>query len=365
MIPDTMTQNHEFAKRTDAADVESVLEVQNLHTQFHTDEGTVQAVDGVDFNINSGEIVGLVGESGSGKTVTAKSILRLIKNPGEITAGKVYFDGKDILDANDSTLRAVRGDNIAMIFQNTNTALNPTETVGKQLRRILIENTEYEPTKTGLLDYLFGQEEYPRDELDERIDELFAEVSIAGGLDRFNEYPHEFSGGMVQRTMIAMVLGCEPDLIIADEPTTNLDVTIEAQILKLLWDLSQELSTSILFITHDLGVVSELCDRIMVMYAGRIVEKASVEDLFADPKHPYTQALLESIPRLDEERGQLQEIEGSIPNPTEMPTGCRFAPRCPEAMEECQEVDPGMRTVGTSETACHLYEVQQEEEESR
>lgn len=341
---------------------EPVLAVENLRTQFRTDEGTVKAVDGVDFSIDAGEIVGLVGESGSGKTVTAKSILRLIDDPGEIVEGEVKFNGENLLESSDSELQVIRGQHISMVFQNTSTALNPTETIGTQMRRILAENSDLESDSPNLLTRFLDRDQRPWDELDERIAELFDEVGLAGGIERVDEYPHEFSGGMIQRAMIAMVLGCEPELIIADEPTTALDVTIEAQILKLLWKLSRDLDTSILFITHDLGVVSELCDRVLVMYAGRIVEKANVETLFEDPKHPYTQGLLESIPRLDENRDRLAQIKGSIPNPTEMPTGCRFAPRCPEAMDECYEQYPRMRSVDETETACHLYELPEEED---
>jgi peptide/nickel transport system ATP-binding protein len=342
---------------TRKADAEPLLDVRNLRTQFQTEEGTVKAVDDVSFSIESGKVVGLVGESGSGKTITAKSILRLIEDPGEIVDGEIIFNGENLLEADSQDFRTIRGEQISMVFQNTNSGLNPTETIGTQMRRILAENTDLERNPPNLLSRLVGDTERPWDELDERIAELFDEIGLSGGIDRVEEYPHEFSGGMIQRAMISMVLGCEPELIIADEPTTALDVTIEAQILKLLWELSEELETSVLFITHDLGVVSEICHEVLVMYAGRIVEKASVEKLFSNPKHPYTQGLINSIPRLDEDRDRLEQIEGSIPSPTNMPSGCRFADRCPEAMDECYETYPEMRHADRSQTACHLYDL--------
>lgn len=363
-VQESMATEHDSKSvATTKTDAEPLLDVKNLQTQFQTEEGVVKAVDDVSFSVGSGKIVGLVGESGSGKTITAKSILQLIEDPGEIVDGEIFYNGQNLLDVDNQDLRTIRGEQISMVFQNTTSSLNPTETIGTQMRRILAENTNLERDPPNLVSRLVGNTARPWDELDERIAELFEEVGLSGGIDRVDEYPHEFSGGMVQRAMISMILGCEPDLIIADEPTTALDVTIEAQILKLLWELSEELETSILFITHDLGVVSEICDEVLVMYAGRIVEKASVEDLFNNPIHPYTQGLIESIPRLDEDRDRLAQIEGSIPSPTEMPTGCRFADRCPEAMDECFETYPEMRRVDDSSTACHLYDADSQGEE--
>ncbi|WP_435335801.1 ABC transporter ATP-binding protein [Haloarchaeobius sp. TZWWS8] len=334
---------------------ERILSVDGLRTVFKTNQGDVTAVDGVSFDVDEGEIVGIVGESGSGKTVTAKSILRLIRSPGEITDGTIEFRGENVLEFDEQRLREARGRDTGMVFQNVSNSFNPTKTVWWQLRNIVEQNTDLESDLPSLFSRLKGDAAHPRDEIDEAIAELFTDVGIPGGSERREDYPHEFSGGMLQRSLIAMVLGCKPDLIIADEPTTNLDVTVEAQILKLLWKLRQELGTTILFITHDLGVVSELCDRVIVMYSGRIVEEGPLEDIFDAPKHPYTQGLLRSIPRLDSDEEFLTQIDGTVPSPLDLPAGCRFAPRCPAATEECHEIDPEMRTVGNGTTACHLY----------
>jgi len=339
------------------------LKVENLRTYFHSADGPVKAVDGVNFELEKGEIVGLVGESGSGKTVTAKSVIGLINDPGEIVEGETLFKGDDLTSYSDEQLRKIRGDELAIIFQDISNALNPTKKIWWQIRKILRENTNLEGNLDNTLLQKFRKTEYPRDEVDEAIFQLYDDVGIGSAQQRVDDYPHEFSGGMLQRAMIAMVLGCEPELVIADEPTTNLDVTIEAQILKLLLEVKNQLDTSILFITHDLGVVSELCDRVIVMYAGQIVEKSSVEELFENPKHPYTQGLLKSIPKLDSKTETLEQIDGTVPSPLNFPEGCRFADRCPAVMEECRQQDPELDPAGESEVACHLYNDQEEQVE--
>jgi oligopeptide/dipeptide ABC transporter ATP-binding protein len=299
-----------------------LLEVQNLQTHFPTLAGLVKAVDDVSFVINEGELLGLVGESGSGKSITALSILRLISEPGKVAGGSIRFKGEDLLAATEDRMREIRGNDIAMIFQDPMTSLNPVYTVGEQIAEALRlhRNLDRKAAWAAAI-------------------ESMKEVSIPSPERRANDYPHQLSGGMRQRVMIAMALACDPELLIADEPTTALDVTIQAQILELLDGLRRTRKLAVLLITHDLGVVAETADRVCVMYTGRIVEESPVEELFEKPKHPYTQGLLRSVPKLTardiEKAVRLQTIEGVVPSPTNLPPGCHFAPRCEFRMDRC------------------------------
>ncbi len=307
----------------------ALLEVKNLKTQFKSKDGVVKAVDDVSFTINKGETLGVVGESGSGKSVTAMSILRLVQHPGKIVSGEILFEGRDLLKLNDREMRKVRGKEIAMIFQDPMTSLNPVLTVGRQLSEPLM-------THMGM-----NREQARKESVD-----LLKMVGIPNAADRVKSYPHHFSGGMRQRVMIAMALACRPKLVIADEPTTALDVTIQAQILELLTKLQTETGTAVMLITHALGVVAGMADRIQVMYAGHIVETATSEELFANPRHPYTMGLLKSIPRLDEVRREiLQPIQGSPPDLLDLPVGCPFQSRCDYAVPESETVLPELRPV--------------------
>ncbi len=303
----------------------ALLEVNDLHTQFFTRDGTVKAVDGVTFEIAAGETLGLVGESGCGKSVTALSLMRLIPMPpGKIVKGSVVFDGQDVTKMDDDDVRQIRGNNIAMIFQDPMTSLNPVLTISRQISEALELHLKMD-----------------RGESRKRTIELLELVGIPSAAKRLDDYPHQFSGGMRQRVMIAMALSCNPKLILADEPTTALDVTIQAQILDLLKNLAREFRTAFILITHDLGVVAGMTQRIHVMYGGKIVEKADTGELFANPKMPYTWGLLRSIPRLDERRkGKLLPIEGLPPDLIAPPPGCRFEPRCQYRHEICREKPP-------------------------
>jgi oligopeptide transport system ATP-binding protein len=311
---------------------EPLLQVRNLTTRFRTERGEVTAVDNVSFDVAPGETLAIVGESGSGKSVTALSILRLIPNPpGRIESGQILFEGRDLVTLSDSEIRAVRGDRIAMIFQEPMTSLNPTITVGRQIA---------EPMNL--------HRGTPWEEAVRRAGELLAKVRIPDAASKASAYPHQFSGGQRQRAMIAMALACKPRLIIADEPTTALDVTVQAQVLDLLKELCRETQASLILITHDLGVVARYADRVAVMYGGRIVEQASARTLYKHPSHPYTRGLLASVPRLDGDASQrLVPIEGSPPDLTRLPPGCAFAPRCRQATTECQQTRPPLREVGT------------------
>ena len=301
-----------------------LLEVTNLRTQFPTRAGLVKSVDGVSFSIGEGELLGLVGESGCGKSITALSIMRLISKPGKITNGSIKFKGEDLTAATDERLREIRGNDVAMIFQDPMTSLNPVFTVGEQIAEALRLHRKLDKKKAW-----------------EAAIQAMREVSIPSPERRVNDYPHQLSGGMRQRVMIAMALACDPDLLIADEPTTALDVTIQAQILELLNELRRSRKLAILLITHDLGVVAEVADRVCVMYTGKIVEESDVNQLFEDPKHPYTRGLLRSVPKLTDagtaKAVKLQTIEGTVPSPTDLPFGCHFAPRCEHRMEICTE----------------------------
>ncbi|WP_433628786.1 ABC transporter ATP-binding protein [Halomicrococcus sp. NG-SE-24] len=313
------TEYTESATRGDA-----LLEVEDLQTAFFTDKEVIRAVDGVSFDIERGETVGIVGESGSGKSVTARSIMGLVESPGRILDGSsIRFDGEELTDKSEKEYRELRGSDIAMVFQDPLTSLNPVYTVGNQIKEAL-----------RLHQGLRGSEA-----TDEAINLLEA-VGIPDAGRRVKEYPHQFSGGMRQRAVIAMALACDPELLICDEPTTALDVTIQAQILELLQELQEDRDLAIMFITHDMGVIAEIADRVNVMYAGEIVETAPVVELFENPRHPYTRGLLKSIPGNNPGKERLSTIEGDVPTPNEPATYCRFAPRCPEAFDECEKVHP-------------------------
>ena len=297
---------------------EPLLTVENLRTQFRTDDGVLRAVDGIDFTVDRGETVCIVGESGSGKTVASESITKLLRMPpAEIPSGRVLFKGEDLVAVSDQQLQGIRGGEIAYVFQNPQGALNPVYTVGWQIVEAVQLHTDRD-------------EEAAR----ERAIELLDRVGIPEATARFHDYPHEFSGGMKQRIVIAMALASNPDLLVADEPTTALDVTIQAQILRLLKELQEEFDMAVLLITHDLGVVAQIADRVVVMYAGKVMETGDVFDVFDDPSHPYTRALLECLPGRG---GRIRSIGGSLPDPLDPPDGCRFAARCPHAVEECSE----------------------------
>jgi oligopeptide/dipeptide ABC transporter ATP-binding protein len=313
-----------------------LLKIEDLHTQFFTQEGVVNAVNGVDYEVMPGEILGLVGESGCGKTVSALSILRLIPNPpGKITSGKILFDGEDILKMNEEEIRHIRGNKIGMIFQEPMTSLNPVLTIGRQL------------TETLELHLKMNKQAATQ-----RAIELLEMVGIPDAKSRIKDYPHQFSGGMRQRVMIAMALSCNPKLLLADEPTTALDVTIQAQILELLTRLTRELGTSVIIITHNLGVVARYADRVNVMYAGRIIESASAKELYPNPRHPYTLGLLRSVPRLDQaQKARLDPIEGMPPDLINLGAGCSFRPRCRFAVERCEEEVPPLTDVGPEHVA--------------
>lgn len=305
--------------------MEPILKIDHLATSFMTGNGEVQAVRGVSFTVNKGEILGIVGESGSGKSVTSMSILRLLPDTGRIKDGTIDFEGVDLIKVSNKEMRNIRGERIAMIFQDPMSSLNPLIPVGKQVSEMI---KEHHCDRSG--------EEVKKEVLD-----LFASVRIPEPEKRYNSYPHEFSGGMRQRVMIAMALANKPELLIADEPTTALDVTIQDQILKQLRALQKEFGTSIMFITHDLGVVAELCDRIIVMYGGLIMEEALIDDIFENPKHPYTLGLLNSMPLLEQDKSErLAPIPGSPPDMTNPPQGCPFAPRCPYARQICGQKCP-------------------------
>ncbi len=305
---------------------EVLVDIKNLHTFFYTEDGVVPAVDGVDLTIHRGEVVGLVGESGCGKSVTALSIMRLIPNPpGKIIEGNIYFHGEDLLKKNDDEMRMIRGDKISMIFQEPMTSLNPVYTVGTQISEAIKLHQKIDETEAR-----------------KRTVEMLHLVGIPEPERRYGQYPHEMSGGMRQRVMIAMALSSNPELLISDEATTALDVTIQAQILDLMRGLQKKLGMAILIITHNLAVVAEMAETIAIAYAGKIVENASAKEIFKAPRHPYTYGLLQSIPKFTEKKTHepLPAIEGMVPSPYHMPTGCRFNPRCPLATEKCREEEP-------------------------
>jgi len=312
-----------------------LLRVRGLRTQFPTSDGLVKAVDGVDFELHQGETLGIVGESGSGKSVTALSIVRLLQHPGRIASGEVLYRGRDLVKLSQNEMEKIRGAEIAMIFQDPMTSLNPVYRVGWQVAEPLRLHKKLDRRQSFL----------------EAI-QMLERVGIPEPAQRARNFPHEFSGGMRQRAMIAMGLTTQPSVLIADEPTTSLDVTIQAQILELLKHVNEDLGTATILITHNLGVVAGMCERIVVMYAGRIVEQGPTEDVFAHPKHPYTWALLRSMPRLDAETHlPLQAIEGMPPDPVSMPVGCRFHPRCQFAVERCLKDEPSLGPVTKTQLA--------------
>ena len=314
----------------------ALLEVRDLRTHFHTEDGDFPAVDGVSFEVEAGRTLAIVGESGCGKSVTSLSIMGLVAVPGHIAGGSIRFEGQELVGLDKHALQDLRGNGMAMIFQEPMSSLNPAFTVGDQI-----------------VEGLLRHRKLTRAEAAERALEMLRRVRIPAPEQRFHEHPHKLSGGMRQRVMIAMALACEPRLLIADEPTTALDVTIQAQILDLLRTLQRETGTAVVLITHDLGVVAEVADEVVVMYAGRVVERAPVALLFAQPEHPYTIGLLGSIPRLDGQRTRLASIEGQVPSPLRRPAGCKFADRCPFVIDKCRAEDPPLREVGVRhQSAC-------------
>ncbi|MFA7359857.1 MAG: ABC transporter ATP-binding protein [Candidatus Kapaibacterium sp.] len=317
--------------------MQSILSIKDLRTYFHTDDGIAKAVDGVSFDLKEGETLGIVGESGCGKSVTALSILRLLpKDVGVIEGGEILFEGRDIVKMLDKEIRTIRGNKISMIFQEPMTSLNPAYTCGNQIVEVINthQNLSGRKAKTRAIDILKS-------------------VGIPSPEQRFKEYPHQLSGGLRQRIMIAIALACEPKILIADEPTTALDVTVQAQILELIKSLQVKYNMSVILITHDLGVVADTCDRVIVMYASKIVEEGLVTDVFKEPKHPYTLALMESIPKLNEKRVRLQTIEGMVPSSLEYNTGCHFANRCKHADERCHVEEPELiRLSDTHSASC-------------
>jgi oligopeptide/dipeptide ABC transporter ATP-binding protein len=319
---------------------EPLLSVRNLKTYFYTDEGVVKAVDGLSYELRKGETLGIVGESGSGKSVHALSVMRLIASPpGKIVDGEIVFEGKNLLKLSDEEMRHIRGNRIAMIFQEPMTSLNPVLTIGEQIAEAVILHQKLDKKAAW-----------------ERAINMLERVKIPLARERVKDYPHQFSGGMRQRVMIAMALSCNPSILIADEPTTALDVTIQAQIIELIQELQKEFNMAVIMITHNLGVVAETCDNVVVMYAGRPIEHTDVQRTFQDPKHPYTWGLLHSIPKLYERKERLIPIEGQPPSLIDLPPGCAFAPRCPFAMEVCVQEDPPDVQIQPGHYAkCYLY----------
>jgi len=328
-------------KGVNSMDDNILLEVNDLQTHFISDSGVVKAVDGVSFKVSKGETLGIVGESGSGKSVTSLSIMGLLKDtPGKVVGGEILFEGEDLVNLSESEMRKIRGNDIAMIFQEPMTSLNPVFRIGRQIEEAIILHIKLS-----------------KKEARERAIEILTAVGISRPETIVNDYPHQLSGGMRQRVMIAMAMACNPKILIADEPTTALDVTIQAQILDLMRDLTETSDTAILLITHDLGVVAEMCDRVVVMYGGRAVEESDVYSIFANPKHPYTQGLLASIPKIGDRVERLQSIPGNVPIPSRMPEGCKFAPRCPFAMDICWEKEPELKEVSEDHSSrCWLHE---------
>jgi len=320
---------------------EHILEVKNLRTSFFTEGGEVKAVDGIDFAISKGKTLGIVGESGSGKSITSLSIMRLLKGTtGKILDGEIWFDGEDLLKKTDRQMQSVRGNRISMVFQEPMTSLNPTMKCGEQIAEAI-------RTHRGL----------SSNDAWESAIRMLTRVGMPEPEKRANQYPFELSGGMRQRVMIAIALSCHPDLLVADEPTTALDVTIQAQILDLIKRLQNEFGTSMIMITHDLGVIAEVCDWVAVMYCGKIVEYTSAYDLFTKPKHPYTIGLLKSIPSHEEDSEEdLDIIEGTVPSPYDLPPGCAFAPRCPNARELCHQTMPELTELESGKVRCYLHQ---------
>jgi oligopeptide/dipeptide ABC transporter ATP-binding protein len=313
-----------------------LLEIEDLHTQFFTSRGVVRAVDGVSLHIDAGEVLGVVGESGCGKTMTALSVLRLVPDPGRIVSGRVMFKGRDVTKMDDEEIRDFRGNDVSMIFQDPMTSLNPVTKVGRQIEEAMTAHKRFTTEQAKV-----------------RVVELLKRVRVPAAESRVNDYPHQFSGGMRQRAMIAMGLSNEPELLIADEPTTALDVTVQAQIIQLMKQLNRELGTAMMLITHNMALIASLCQRVVVMYAGRIVEEGPVEQIFTSPQHPYTWSLLRSVPRVDEARkDRLVSIRGLPPDLSHPPPGCKFHPRCPFVIDRCKtEPEPQLEEVGVEQQA--------------
>ncbi|MFC4711301.1 ABC transporter ATP-binding protein [Planococcus dechangensis] len=320
----------------------TILDVKGLRTSFFTDDGEIPAVDNVDFHIREGEVLGIVGESGCGKSVTSLSIMGLVPSPpGKIVSGEILFQDKDLTKLSDKQMRQIRGDDIAMIFQEPMTSLNPLFTIGDQLREAL----------------KIHKKDWSKKQIQARAVEMMKLVGLPRPEALLNEYPHQLSGGMRQRVMIAMALLCDPQVLIADEPTTALDVTIQAQILKLIKNLNERLNTAVLLITHDLGVVAETCERVIVMYGGKVVEEAPVHTIFNDPQHPYTQGLLASVPDMRYKKERLYSIPGNVPKPGTIKTGCKFAERCEFAFDRCVVENPELyQTASDHQTRCFLFD---------
>ena len=322
------------------SNTEKMLEIKDLSVIYETDLETVYAVNGVTLSLEKGATLGLVGETGAGKTTLALTLMRLLpERTGKVTSGSITFEGENVVELPEANMRKIRGDKIAMIFQDPMTSLNPVLTVGEQIAEAL---------------YVHNDSGRSKEEIEARVNETLTLVGIPPA--RKHEYPHQFSGGMRQRVVIAIALSCEPDLLIADEPTTALDVTIQAQVLMMIRDLRDRLGTSMIMITHDLGIVAQTCDNVAVMYAGEIIEMGSAEDIFTCPiHHPYTDGLFGSLPNLKEKTDRLHPIAGLMPDPTNLPKGCKFAPRCDKCMEICKEVPPEVYVDGTHSIRCHLY----------
>ncbi|MTW87193.1 ATP-binding cassette domain-containing protein [Virgibacillus dakarensis] len=327
---------------------EPLLKITDLKTHFFGDDGVVIAVDGVTITVNKGETVGIVGESGCGKSVTSLSIMRLLQDtPGQVVGGSIEFENKNILEISEKEMRGIRGNDIAMIFQEPMTSLNPVYKIGKQLEEAIRLHLKYDKKRAH-----------------KHAIRMLELVGLPRAKQLMNEFPYQLSGGMRQRVMIAMAMACSPKLLIADEPTTALDVTIQAQILELMQELRETSETAIMLITHDLGVVAEMCDRVVVMYTGKVVEETDVITLFEDPKHPYTKGLIGSVPKLGENAEELDSIPGNVPTPYNMPNGCKFAPRCKFAMEKCWEIDPNLiETENDHLVRCLLFQNKQVEVE--
>ncbi|WP_346916970.1 ABC transporter ATP-binding protein [Clostridium sp.] len=321
-----------------------LIEVNDLSVHFHTKKGVVKAVNGVSFSIEKGKTLGIVGESGCGKSITSMAIMQLVAMPpGKIESGEIIFEGENLLSKNNEEMRRIRGNKIAMIFQEPMTSLNPVFTIGKQIAEPLIIHKEMDKKQAR-----------------EKAIDLLKLVGIPRAEKIVDEYPHQLSGGMRQRVMIAMSLACDPQLLIADEPTTALDVTIQAQILKLMNGLKEKLETSIMLITHDLGVIAEMADDVVVMYAGQVMEETTVEEIFDNPKHPYTIGLLNSTPDIEQDTERLANIPGVVPNPIFLPEGCPFNPRCERVMEICSKECPSLKSYGNHKVRCFAVEMDEE-----
>ncbi|ACB86198.1 ABC transporter ATP-binding protein [Natranaerobius thermophilus] len=318
--------------------METLLDIQDLKIHFSTERGLVRAVEGVDLSLNKGQVLGVVGESGSGKTVTSLSILNLLPRTAKIS-GKIMFQGKNLLEKTEKQMEKIRGNNISMIFQEPMTSLNPVYTIGEQIKEVYRYHTNLKDN-----------------DMDKKVLEMLELVKIPDAKQRMKEYPHQMSGGIRQRVMIAMSLACDPEVLIADEPTTALDVTVQGQILALIRELQEKLNTAVLLITHDLGVVAQVTDQVAVMYAGQVVEYNDTVELFKQPKHPYTKGLISTIPRLDEDQEELQEIEGMVPDMKTELHGCHFYSRCQEAMDKCADNKPELTNQNGSLVRCFLYE---------